>query len=189
MRRLGLGMLGAGVLALALGTPSAGRADDTMPHFRSDPQPAPVPSFAFQAPDGKPLNLHAFAGKVVLVNLWATWCPPCVHEMPALDRLQAALGGQDFQVVDISIDRGGAPVVNAFFAGHGLTHLKPYLDPSGDAVSALHLRGVPTSILIDRNGKELGRLEGGAPWDGPAARALIEQAEQSATAAVDRAAY
>lgn len=188
MRRLGLLTLAAGAMALGFGLPSAGRADDGMPHFRADPRPEPMPSLAFQTPDGKATSLRAFAGKVVLVNLWATWCPPCVHEMPALDRLQAALGSQDFQVVDISIDHGGAPVVGAFFASHGLSHLKPYLDPSGDVVSALHLRGVPTSILVDRDGKELGRLEGGAAWDSPAARALIEQAEHSSTVALDRAA-
>jgi thiol-disulfide isomerase/thioredoxin len=117
--------------------------------------------------------LSDFAGRVVLLNLWATWCAPCVREMPTLDRLQAELGGPDFEVVALSSDRAGAAAVEPFFRTHGLSRLGVYLDPQGEATRALGTRGLPTTVLIDREGREVGRLEGVAEWDSPEAKALI----------------
>jgi len=112
-------------------------------------------------------NLADFKGKVVLLNIWATWCGPCRNEMPALDRLQAGLGGSDFEVVALSIDRGGMDAVRKFFADIGIGTLAMYLDSSGQALRTLSALGLPTTLLIDREGREIGRLIGPADWDSP----------------------
>src|SRR5262249_34528033 len=112
-------------------------------------------------------TLADFKGKVVLLNIWATWCGPCRKEMPALDRLQAALAGPDFEVVALSIDRGGMDAVRKFFADIGIRNLAMYLDSSGQALRTLSALGLPTTLLIDREGREIGRLIGPAEWDSP----------------------
>jgi thiol-disulfide isomerase/thioredoxin len=136
--------------------------------------PRPLPAIAFQGAEGEPLDLAAVKGKVVLLNLWATWCAPCIQEMPALDRLQARLGERGFEVLAISLDRGGARLVKPFYEKAGLKALGIYLDPTSKIASALGARGLPTSLLLDRDGREIGRLEGEADWDAPEAVALIE---------------
>jgi len=135
-------------------------------------RPAPAESFA--APNGATVNLAIFKGKVVLVNFWATWCAPCLREMPALDRLQASLGGDRFQVVTISVDRQGQSVVQPFLKRLGLGHLPAYLDTQSTLLHAFGARGLPTSYLIDADGTLIGFLEGPAEWDSSAAKALIE---------------
>jgi len=141
--------------------------------FAPADQPRAVPPLAFTDGAGSKVELAGFAGKVVLLNLWATWCVPCVREMPSLDRLQAGLGGADFQVVALAEDRGGAPVVLPFLDKLGLKALPPYLDVPGAATAALAVRGLPTSVLIGRDGRELGRMLGGTDWDSPDSHALI----------------
>ena len=106
--------------------------------------------------DGKPVTLQDFAGQVVLLNFWATWCAPCVREMPSLDRLQAKLGGEGLAVVTVSRDRGGANVVMPFYERLELTNLGVYLDPKGAFSRAFKVRGLPTTILIDREGRVVG---------------------------------
>ncbi len=140
------------------------------------PTPRPVPALAFVDRDGASKTLANFKGRVVLLNIWATWCVPCRAEMPALDRLQAKLGGPDFAVVPLSIDRKGIDVVKPFYAELGLRSLGTYIDQSGDAAHALETVGVPTTLLIDREGRELGRKLGPAEWDKPDAVALIQRA-------------
>lgn len=140
----------------------------------AEPRPA-VPDLAFLDADGRMVELADFRGRVVLLNLWATWCAPCVKEMPALDRLEATMGGADFAVVALSLDRGGAELVRPFFEDRRLRALPIYLDPQGAAMSALGLKGLPTSVLIDREGREIARLDGPAEWDGPRALRLIER--------------
>ena len=129
--------------------------------------PRPLPEIRFENGQGEAMSLADFRGKVVLLNIWATWCAPCRREMPTLDRLQATLGGPDFQVVALSIDRNGLPVVQEFYAEVGLETLPIYVDQSGKAQRALRVLGVPTTLLIDREGKEIGRLLGPAEWDSP----------------------
>jgi thiol-disulfide isomerase/thioredoxin len=129
--------------------------------------PKQVPTIQFVDGEGQPRSLADFRGKAVLLNIWATWCVPCRKEMPALDRLEAALGGPDFQVVPLSIDRGGADVVRKFFAEIGIKKLEMYLDVSGDASRQLSVVGLPTTLLLDREGREIGRLIGPAEWDEP----------------------
>jgi thiol-disulfide isomerase/thioredoxin len=150
-----------------------GNRPPQMSEFTPTDPPRPAPDASFADAAGGQTSLAAFKGKVILVNLWATWCQPCVQEMPALDRLQAALGGKDFAVVLVSQDRGGAHVVEPFFQKLGLSALKSYLDPKGALGQAFQVRGLPTSILIDRAGKELGRVEGAAAWDGSEAQKFL----------------
>jgi thiol-disulfide isomerase/thioredoxin len=128
---------------------------------------------------GAARSLAEWRGRVVLVNLWATWCAPCVEEMPALDRIAARLGGPDFDVVAISVDRQGAAVVAPFLGKLGLTRLAPYLDPSNAAVRVLGAPGLPVSVVLDREGRELGRVLGAAEWDSPAFEALLRRATGS----------
>jgi thiol-disulfide isomerase/thioredoxin len=130
----------------------------------------PAESIEFVDRDGRPLGLEDFRGRVVLVNLWATWCPPCVAEMPALDALEARLGGPDFQVVAVALDRGGTQLVERWFARAGLHHLAVF---SGD-VTRFGNALLPTSILLDRQGRVAWRGLGGRPWDQPQAAAAIE---------------
>ena len=116
---------------------------------------------------GEAMALADFRGSVVLLNVWATWCAPCRREMPTLDRLQATLGGSDFQVVALSIDRKGLPAVQEFYAELGLETLPIYVDETGEAQRALNVLGLPTTLLLDREGNEGGRLLGPAEWDSP----------------------
>lgn len=141
--------------------------------FVAHPAPVAMPALAFTDIEGKALNIADFKGKVVLLNLWATWCGPCVEEMPSLDRLQAQLGTQDFSVAALSIDREGLSLVKPFIEKLGIRNLLIYLDTSHAAMRALKIRGLPTTLLIDRDGREIGRLEGAASWDSPAAEAFI----------------
>lgn len=138
-------------------------------------QPRPVPEIRFADEGGRDLTLADFRGKVVLLNIWATWCIPCRKEMPALDRLQGRLGGKEFQVVALSIDRGGVAPVKPFYQELGLKNLAIYVDPSGNGSRALAVPGVPTTLLIDREGREIARKMGAAEWDGPEMAGLIER--------------
>lgn len=127
--------------------------------------PKLVAALQFKDGDGHSRSLADFRGKVVLLNIWATWCVPCRKEMPALDRLQTTLGGNDFEVVPLSIDRGGMDVVRKFYAEVGIQKLGMYRDNSGSATREFGAVGIPTTLLIDREGREIGRLIGPAEWD------------------------
>ncbi len=135
--------------------------------------PVPAPQTSFTDGSGRELSLAAFKGKVVLLNFWATWCAPCVREMPTLDRLQARLGGQGLAVVAVSEDTGGLAVVSPFFKQYSLDNLEIYLDPTGELSRSFGLKGLPTTLLIDAEGHVVGGLEGPAEWDSPDARSLI----------------
>ena len=137
----------------------------------------PAIPFAFQDADGKPVDLAAFKGRAVLLNLWATWCVPCRAEMPALDRLQAKAGSDAFQVVAVNVDTARLDKPKAFLDEIGVKNLTRYADPKGDSFEALRLAGkalgLPTSVLIDANGCEMGVVAGPANWDGEDALRLI----------------
>lgn len=132
--------------------------------------------------DGRNLTLADFEGRVVLLNIWATWCPPCREEMPTLDALQARLGGSDFHVLPLSIDRAGLEPVRRFYRETGIRNLDLYIAEDTRAMLALAVVGLPTTILIDRIGRERGRLAGPAEWNSPEAvaqiSALIDEPKQ-----------
>ena len=135
------------------------------------PWRAPTVSFADAA--GRNLSLSDFTGRLVLVNLWATWCAPCRQEMPSLERLQTRLGDK-IAILAISEDRGGSKAVAPFVARFGLKAVKTYLDPDSAVGRAFKVDGLPTSFLIDRQGRVLGRVEGGAEWDSPKMLAILD---------------
>lgn len=136
-------------------------------------RPEPAPEITFSDAAGNTLHLADFKGRVVLLNLWATWCAPCVKEMPALDRLEAKLGGPDFTVLALSIDREGLAKVQPFFEQNRIAALAPYLDQAGRAPALFGARGLPTTILIDRDGTVIGRQEKAAEWDDDGTQTLL----------------
>jgi thiol-disulfide isomerase/thioredoxin len=148
--------------------------------FRVATEPDRLTDITYKGPDGADSSLAALAGKTVLVNVWATWCVPCRTEMPALDRLQAARGGKDFQVAAINIDLNNQERARAFLADIGVKNLAFYSDPTTGLFAKLKSRGLgfglPTTVLIDGKGCRLGVVEGPAEWDSNDARALIEAA-------------
>jgi thiol-disulfide isomerase/thioredoxin len=156
--------------------PLAGLNKGAMVAFVARPKPQDLPAFTFADAAGATKSLADWHGRVVLLNIWATWCVPCREEMPTLDELEAALGGKDFEVVILNIDRGGIDKPKAFLAETGATHLQLYTDPSGKLFSTLKAVGMPTTLLIDRDGKEIGRLVGPADWNSPEAFALLKAA-------------
>jgi thiol-disulfide isomerase/thioredoxin len=147
--------------------------------------PRPVPAIRFTDADGRAKTLQDFRGRVVLLDIWATWCGPCRKEMPALDRLGGKLGGADFIVLPVAIDRNGSAAVEPFYRALGIKRLGVYLDPLGRGTSALAVPGVPTTLLIDRDGRLLARKMGGASWDSPPMIALIRRLLPPADAAAD----
>lgn len=139
-------------------------------------EPEALPAVAFTDAEGNPLTLTDWKGKVVLLNLWATWCAPCRKEMPQLDELQRQLGSDRFEVVALSADRAGVEGARKFFDQIKVQSLKIYVDSSARATSALKAIGMPTTLLIDAEGREIGRLVGPAEWDGDDAKRLIQAA-------------
>ena len=129
----------------------------------------------FTAADGSARSLADYGGKAVVLNLWATWCVPCVLEMPALDDLARLVAPDGIVVLPISSDRGGAAVVQRFYADRGIKNLPILLDPLGNLAHALNVRGIPTTLLIDRGGNELGWLEGAADWSSPDAVTVVKK--------------
>jgi thiol-disulfide isomerase/thioredoxin len=134
-----------------------------------------APDLAFSNAQGQMIRLDDFEGQPLLVNLWATWCPPCIREMPALDALAARTDGQ-LKVLTISQDLQGAEVVGPFFAENGFDHLEQWLDEENAMMQALALDTLPVTILYDEDGKELFRVIGGMDWAGERAETLISGA-------------
>lgn len=148
-----------------------------------------VPALPIPRADGAAADFAALRGKVLVVNFWATWCPPCVAEMPALDRLQRDLGGATFAAVAIALDREGPAAVGPFFRAHGIRHLAPYFDGSeriahadADNVTGapFAVYGLPISYVVDHQGAMRGYITGAVDWDSGAARALCRHYIQRA---------
>ncbi len=135
-----------------------------------------VDSGPFKTADGKEISLADWKGRVVLVNLWATWCAPCRKEMPDLAQLQKDYGGDDFEVVAISVDLKGAEASSAFLKEISADNLALYVEPTTRIMKKLGAIGLPMTLLMDRNGAEIGRLLGPAYWTTDEARKLIEAA-------------
>ncbi len=139
-------------------------AQEASKQFIMHSTPKPVAEIQFEDDNGQSRSLADFRGKFVLLNIWATWCIPCRKEMPALDRLATMLGSDDFEVVPLSIDRD-MDLVRKFYLEVGIQKLGRYRDNSGGAARKLGAVGIPTTLLIDRDGREIGRLIGPAEWD------------------------
>jgi thiol-disulfide isomerase/thioredoxin len=185
MRRITLGVAVAAVLGLAIWTVGSRMTVKEPPPpdsmlgaagvLRVHAAPVKIPEFAFEDAAGQRRSLADFRGRYVLLNVWATWCAPCREEMPALARLQAKLGGPQFEVLALSIDSGGAQAVKQFFAEVGVQGLAIYVDRSLQVYSALRVLGVPTTVLLDREGREIARHVGPAEWDGAQAVQSIQR--------------
>ena len=149
-----------------------------MQNFTFFDTPKQVTDVSFVDAEGRKLGLADFRGKFVLVNLWATWCGPCRREMPSLDRLQARLSGGDFTVLALSQDRKGVAAVQKFLAQIGTQHLDVFVDSSARSARKLGAIGLPTTVLLDREGRVIGRLIGSAEWDSDEAARLIKSVIQ-----------
>jgi len=162
--------------------PSAGGAGNaavppisgTVQNFTPTNPGRPAPIDRFYDAGGQELTLQGFGNKVVLVNLWATWCAPCLKELPSLDRLQAQLGSDRFQVVAISVDRRGVEAVRPYFEKLKIAHLALYVEPEGHLAQSVGLQVLPSTIVVDSRGLMLGKLIGAAEWDAPEALALVQ---------------
>jgi thiol-disulfide isomerase/thioredoxin len=140
-----------------------------------------APLMQIERLDGKMVGLNSFRGKVVLLNFWATWCPPCLKELPLLDQLQQIVGPQQLEVVAVSIDQSGRAVVTGFMKRLRLERLRPYLDPKGqlagpagqDVSAPFTLYGMPISYVIDRQSRIAGYITGAADWTSPDGLALL----------------
>lgn len=175
-RKAGPAETAAEAPATAQGGVSKALATGSLAAFLIHPERKPLPDIAFADGEGKPLKLSDWKGRVVLVNLWATWCAPCRKEMPDLAQLQKELGSDQFEVVAISVDRKGAEASSAFLKETGADNLKLYVEPTTKVVGELQSAGLPATILIDRQGREIGRLLGPAVWSSPEAVALVKAA-------------
>ena len=136
--------------------------------------PLAVIATPFLGFDDSTVSFADYAGQVVLVNFWATWCAPCRQEMPQLAALQAAMGSQDFQVVTIATGRNGLPAMQRFFDEIGVDNLPLHRDPQQMLARDMGVMGLPVSVLLNRDGQEVGRLIGDADWSSPSAMAIIE---------------
>jgi thiol-disulfide isomerase/thioredoxin len=160
-------------LALPSGPGSNALSQGHMAAFVFKKEPETLPDVRFQDANGAEKTLADWRGKVVLVNLWATWCAPCRKEMPALDRLQRELGSSKFEVVAISVDRTGLAGARKFLDETNVQNLALYADPTTKLSSALKAVGLPITLLLDTEGREIGRLVGPAEWDSEDAKRLI----------------
>jgi thiol-disulfide isomerase/thioredoxin len=175
-QHLALGATLVGVAALIAWTSGAfdagrkampGASGQQGSFFQIRATPSEIAELSFEDAAGQRRTLADFRGRYVLLNIWATWCAPCREEMPALDRLQASLGGADFEVVALSLDQQGRALAPRFFSEMGIKALKVYVDSSAQAASKLGAVGVPTTLLVDREGREIARRAGPAKWDAP----------------------
>ncbi len=133
----------------------------------------PAPDTAFTDAGGTEMSLSDSNGRIRLVNFWATWCAPCRIEKPALDALQRDMGGEDFEVIAIATGRNSLEGIEEFNADVGVTTLATHLDPKSALAAAMNVPGLPVTVILDRDGAEIGRLMGGADWNTPNARAIV----------------
>lgn len=138
---------------------------------------------SFLTADDSEMTVSSFEGKVVVLNFWATWCPPCRKEMPSIDRLKAAIGGDDVDVVAISLDRASIEKITDFFTSINVENLDIYREPSLRMGSEASVLGMPVTLVLDRQGREVARLQGEAEWDSEETKDMIS----AITAALDSA--
>ncbi|SLN21823.1 TlpA family protein disulfide reductase [Roseisalinus antarcticus] len=136
-------------------------------------EPMAVSDAAFEAEDGSPVTMADHAGQIVLLNFWATWCAPCREEMPALSALQTDFGGEDFAVVTVATGRNPPQAMARFFDEIGVENLPLHRDPTQSFAREMGVLGLPVTVILDRDGQEVARLQGGADWDTESARAIV----------------
>lgn len=150
-------------------------------------EPVPAPGDRFFDSQELPVSLAEFRGRVLLVNFWATWCPPCVYEMPSLDRLQGALGGEGLQVIAVSVDSEGIDIVRSFLRDLAVQNLEAYIDPLSKLARSFRVGALPTSYVVDAEGRVRGMLRSPAEWDSDEGLALLRHylEEAAASGALD----
>jgi len=148
-------------------------APESLGNFEKTSSRDPAPTVPFLLNGDTTRTLADFRGKGVVVNFWATWCAPCVREMPALDRLSAEVFGDGIVVLAMSSDRGGAAVVSKFYAKRGITSLSVIVDEKSKVARAVGISGLPTTVIYDGEGREVGRVIGPAEWDAPESIAFL----------------
>ena len=178
MTRLFLALLYTATLTLAnpaladVTAADAARAGDMKKlNFHSEPKAAGTS--AFESFEGETLSLAEYEGKWTLVNFWATWCAPCRKEMPQLAELQTELGGESFEVVTIATGRNPPPAMEEFFDEIGVTNLPLHRDPNSALAREMAVLGLPVTVILDPEGREVGRLQGDADWASNDAKAVL----------------
>ena len=179
-------MLGSGAAAEELSPPPLFSNNSQFIEIRPV---STAPETAVRTLTGKHVRLSQFRGRVIILNFWATWCAPCVYEMPSLDRLAANANEHDLTVLAVSIDRSSPLAVGSWLASHHLTHLQVAVDPD-QRLGTMDLKGIgdgrlpiwslPVSYIIDRQGRVLGYIGGSAKWDSPEARSFVRYFEDRA---------
>lgn len=171
MRLTRRGLLAGGTVATLLGArkPRAAELARLMPLT----PPRPAPDIVFHTADGAAKRIADYAGKPVLVNLWATWCPPCVAELPSLAAFARTLAPDGIRVLPVSADRGGAKTVEAFYAAHAIAGLPVLTDTDSALMHAFGASGLPTTYVIDDAGRIVGIEEGGMDWTAPGVAAAL----------------
>ncbi|QBR37429.1 TlpA family protein disulfide reductase [Leisingera sp. NJS201] len=171
-------------MALALGANAAVAADqaqleglreDSLRRLVVHSEPRDVSAAAFELANGAgTASLEDYQGKVVLLNFWATWCAPCRKEMPQLAELQEEFGGEDFEVVTIATGRNSPAGIQKFFDENGITNLPRHQDPKQALAREMAVIGLPITVLLDRDGKEVARLLGDAEWNSDSAKEIVK---------------
>lgn len=170
MRRLLFPVLACFLLALT----ACSKSDSSKPvAVATEHKPAPDISVV-SISDGATLKLSELRGKVVLLNFWATWCPPCREEIPSMIKLNKAMAGKPFQMVAVSIDEGGKPAIESFFKTDGFSELPVYIDTDNKAANAYGITGVPETFIIDKNGIIVKKVIGPLGWDSPDVQSFLE---------------
>ncbi|EEW24807.1 TlpA family protein disulfide reductase [Rhodobacter ferrooxidans] len=165
-------LFGANPVAADIALADALREGD-MRKLVFSPEAKPLPAVGLLGLDDAPRTLAEFRGKWVVLNFWATWCPPCRAEMPGLERLQAAMGNERLQVVTVATGRNPLPAIQKFLAEVGVTHLTALRDPKSELGRAMAVMGLPVTVILDPEGREVGRMLGEADWDSDNARAVL----------------
>jgi len=174
-RRITLAALGTLAAAGWLRKPRAQELKPLGQALQAVHSPVAAPDIVFTDAKGAEHHLFEFRGHGLVINLWATWCVPCVAEMPSLAVLSKSLAPDDVAVLPLSSDRGGVSAVEAFYHRHAITGLPVLLDPRGAAAQAFGVQGIPTSVIIDKAGKERARIEGSADWSTPEAAEIVRR--------------
>lgn len=178
MLRYGLAVLytallfGANPAVADLATADALRSGD-MKKLRFNSEPKALPAIGLVGLDDTAHSVDEYKGKWVVLNFWATWCPPCRKEMPGLDRLQAEMGSDTFTVLTVATGRNAVPAINKFFGEAGVTHVEALRDPKSELAHSMGVMGLPMTVILDPEGREVGRLIGDAEWDSDVAKSVL----------------